>query len=122
MGYDIPAKTRVIINAWAVGRDPLCWDSPEKFLPERFVDTCGNYKGVNFEYIPFGIGRRMCVGMGYAKPNMEFPLANLLFHFDWSLPDGTSAENLDVTEDFGSIACKKLPLLLVPTRPGFEGK
>ncbi|KAL5720758.1 hypothetical protein ACHQM5_013397 [Ranunculus cassubicifolius] len=114
-GYDIPAKTRVITNAWAIGRDPLLWDSPDKFLPERFANSCGNYRGVDFEYIPFGPGRRACPGIAYSKPTMEFPLASLLFHFDWSFPEGTAAENMDVTEGFGLVAYKKVPLLLVPT-------
>ena len=38
-GYEIPLKTRVIINAWAIGRDPNYWEDAESFVPERFVDN-----------------------------------------------------------------------------------
>ncbi|MCI56004.1 cytochrome P450, partial [Trifolium medium] len=33
-GYDIPFKSKVIVNVWAIGRDPNHWTDPEKFHPE----------------------------------------------------------------------------------------
>ncbi|XP_021757977.1 tabersonine 16-hydroxylase 1-like [Chenopodium quinoa] len=61
--YDIPAKTHVIINVWAIGRDPEYWLEPEKFYPKRFEDSLIDYKGSNYELLPFGAGRRGCPGM-----------------------------------------------------------
>ncbi|KAE8654191.1 Cytochrome P450 71D10 [Hibiscus syriacus] len=114
-GYQIPAKTRVIINAWAIARDPNYWIEPETFYPERFLNSSSDYKGTNLEYIPFGAGRRICPGILYALPNIELPLAKLLYHFDWELPNGIRHENLDMTEAFGVTVRRKDNLILIPT-------
>ncbi|XP_010528976.1 PREDICTED: cytochrome P450 71B19-like [Tarenaya hassleriana] len=60
-GYDIPPKTRLQINAWAIGRDPRNWTNPDEFIPERFLDHHVDYRGQHFELLPFGSGRRICV-------------------------------------------------------------
>ena len=114
-GYEVTAKTRVLINAWALGRDPDYWKEPDKFYPERFLDTSVDYSGTNFEFIPFGAGRRICPGILFAAPNVELPLSQLLFHFDWKLPNGIKQEDLDMTEVFGMTVKRKNDLILVPT-------
>ncbi|XP_028799678.1 cytochrome P450 71D10-like [Neltuma alba] len=113
-GYVIPLKTKVIINAWAIGRHPQYWNEPEKFQPERFINSSVDYKGTNFEFIPFGAGRRICPGISFATPVLELILANLLYHFDWKLPNGEKNEELDMTETFGAAVRRKNDLLLVP--------
>ncbi|XVF77128.1 hypothetical protein PTKIN_Ptkin14bG0015800 [Pterospermum kingtungense] len=113
-GYEIPAKTKVIINAWAMGRDPSNWEEAEKFDPDRFSDSSIDFRGTNFEYIPFGGGRRICPGMSFSLPSVELPLANLLYHFDWKLPNGKKFEDLDMTEAFGVTVRRKHDLFLIP--------
>lgn len=115
-GYEIPVKTRMIINAWAIGRDPHYWNiDPDRFYPERFIDDSSvDYKGADFGFIPFGAGRRMCPGILFAIPSIELPLAHLLFHFDWELPSGMRNEDLDMTEAHGLSAKRKQSLHLVP--------
>ncbi|PQQ17256.1 hypothetical protein Pyn_13806 [Prunus yedoensis var. nudiflora] len=114
-GYGIPVKTEVIVNAWAIGRDFKYWTEAETFWPERFLDSSVDFRGTNFEFIPFGAGRRICPGITFGIPNIELPLAQLLYHFDWKLPNGMKQEGLDMTETFGVTVRKKEELHLIPT-------
>nr|CAD1817769.1 unnamed protein product [Ananas comosus var. bracteatus] len=118
-GYTISAGTRIIINAWALGRDPKYWEDPEKFMPERFEGSSVDYKGSNFEFLPFGAGRRICPGINFGLATVEFGVAQLLFHFDWKLPGDKKIEDLDMTETFGASAARKeqLHLIAVPRIP-----
>ncbi|XP_010476297.1 PREDICTED: cytochrome P450 71B2-like [Camelina sativa] len=115
-GYDIPADTRIYINVWAIGRDPKVWENPEEFNPERFMNSDVHFKGQHYELLPFGSGRRLCPAVGMASNIIEFGLLNMLYFFDWSLPHGVVAENIDMG-DIGNISFyKKEPLLLVPVK------
>ncbi|KAK9117355.1 hypothetical protein Sjap_016302 [Stephania japonica] len=113
-GYHIPANTRVIINAWAIQRDPQVWSSAEEFIPERFMNNNTDFKGLDYDFIPFGSGRRMCPGSTFALSIVELAIANLLYLFNWELPNGGIKEELDMTEAFGTSVAKKIPLELLP--------
>ncbi|KAK7389141.1 hypothetical protein VNO78_23973 [Psophocarpus tetragonolobus] len=113
-GYDIPEKTTVYINAWAMQRDPKFWERPEEFWPERFENSEVDFKGKEyFQFIPFGFGRRGCPGMNFAIASIEYVLTNLLYWFDWKLPE-TNTQDIDMSEIFGLVVSKKVPLLLKP--------
>ncbi|KAL0925666.1 hypothetical protein M5K25_004031 [Dendrobium thyrsiflorum] len=114
-GYNIPKQTRLVINAWAFGRDESYWEAPEQFKPERFFDCTVDYKGKDFYFIPFGVGRRICPGMDFSMAIIEIALANLLHRFDWSLPSGITIEDMDMDEVGGLIAFRKQKLELMPT-------
>ncbi|KAJ7956144.1 Cytochrome P450 [Quillaja saponaria] len=114
-GYDIPQKTRVFVNSWAIQRDPEIWERPEEFLPERFENSQVDFKGHDFEFIPFGAGRRGCPGMSFGIASAEYVMANLLHWFDWELPKTSKAkDNLDMSEVYGLTVHKKVSLCLVP--------
>ncbi|CAI0540400.1 unnamed protein product [Linum tenue] len=105
-GYEIAKKTKVIVNAWAIGRDPGAWEEPEHFIPERFDGSEIDFKGMHFELLPFRAGT---LGMA----NVELPLAQLLYYFDWELPGGLIAEKFNMEESFGATMRRKNPLYLV---------
>jgi len=109
-GYDVPAGTRVLINIWAIGRDPAVWEAPMEFRPERFVGGGVDVKGQDFELLPFGSGRRMCPGIGLGLKMVHMILANLLHAFAWRLPDGVAAEELSMEETFGLTVPRRVPL------------
>jgi cytochrome P450 len=114
LGYHIPAKTRVIINAWAIGRDPECWgNNAQEFWPQRFIDSSIDYRGQHFQFIPFGVGRRGCPGINSGIRIIELVLASLLYNFDWKLHNGTGGAALDITEKAGITVHMKNSLVLV---------
>uniref|UniRef100_J3MW27 Cytochrome P450 n=2 Tax=Oryza brachyantha TaxID=4533 RepID=J3MW27_ORYBR len=112
-GYTIPAKSRVIINAWAIGRDLKYWDDADKFVPERFEDGTIDFMGSNYEFVPFGSGRRMCPGFNYGLASIELVFTSLLYHFDWSLPEGVNEVNMEEAPGLG--VRRRSPLMLCAT-------
>ncbi|CAI0427510.1 unnamed protein product [Linum tenue] len=111
-GCQIPAKTRIIVNSWAIGRNSSHWTQPDQFIPERFLNSSIDYKGNDFQLIPFGAGRRMCPGMNYGIFVVYLLLANLLYHFDWKLPNQIKPQDLDMSEDSGGTVPRKNNLYL----------
>jgi len=98
---------------------PKYWEDPDMFIPERFLQgdpdhRCLDYKGFDFEFTPFGAGRRMCPGTSFAHMNVEIALASLLYHFDWKLPDGMLPSELDMMEEMSITARRKHDLYLQP--------
>ncbi|KAL9147855.1 hypothetical protein ABFS82_12G003000 [Erythranthe guttata] len=115
-GYHIPAKSRVMINAWAIGRDESAWEDADEFKPSRFLrDGVPDFKGGNFEFIPFGSGRRSCPGMQLGLYALETAVAHLLHCFTWELPDGMKPIDLDMSDLFGLTAPRAERLVAVPT-------
>lgn len=102
------------MNVRAIGRDLEYWWEPNTFKPERFEGCSIDYKGNDFEFIPFGAGRRMCPGMALGVANIQLPLAMLLYHFDWKLPNGIRHDDLNMDELFGITVRRKCELHLVP--------
>ncbi|XP_052159508.1 desmethyl-deoxy-podophyllotoxin synthase-like [Oryza glaberrima] len=115
LGYDVPKGTIMFVNAWAIGRDSRYWNDAEVFMPERFEKVAVDFRGTNFEFIPFGAGRRMCPGITFANATIEMALTALLYHFDWHLPLGVTPDGLDMEEEFGMSVSRKRDLYLRPT-------
>ncbi|CAA0830373.1 cytochrome P450- family 76- subfamily G-polypeptide 1 [Striga hermonthica] len=116
MGYHIPKGTQVFVNAWSIGRDPEVWPDPLEFRPERFLGSNIEYKGQHFELIPFGSGRRICVGFPLAHRTVHLAIATLVQSFDWDLGPGVKPGDIDREERLGLTLRKKNPLFVIPTK------
>ncbi|KAK9091230.1 hypothetical protein Sjap_024407 [Stephania japonica] len=115
-GYFIPKKSRVLVNVWAIGRDPNVWsEDAEKFNPDRFVDVDVDTHGRDFQLIPFGSGRRICPGMNLGLLMVQLVLAQILHCFTWELPDGANSCDLDMTEKFALTMSRASRLHCVPS-------
>ncbi|XP_057810423.1 premnaspirodiene oxygenase-like [Salvia miltiorrhiza] len=114
-GYVIPAGVKVMVNIWAMHRDPSFWKDPERFEPKRFENQALEFTGGDFQFLPFGSGRRMCPGITYGLSIVELALAQLLYNFDWKLPEGVRPEDLDMVENDGLTASRKDKLFVVAT-------
>ncbi|KAG8377570.1 hypothetical protein BUALT_Bualt08G0046900 [Buddleja alternifolia] len=112
--YIIPHNALILVNIWAIGRDPSVWPNQNSFEPERFLSGEIDIKGHNFELIPFGAGRRICPGLSLAYRMVHLMLASLIHNFDWKLESGIKLEEVDMTEKFGLSLQKAVALKAVP--------
>ncbi|PKA63091.1 Flavonoid 3'-monooxygenase [Apostasia shenzhenica] len=119
-GYLIPKGATLLPNIWAIGRDPAAWpDSPLEFRPDRFI-TGGGHEGVDvkghhFGLLPFGAGRRMCVGLNLGLRMVHLMTATLVHSFNWALPEGRPPAELDMEERANGFTLHKaVPLVACP--------
>ncbi|KAF8043832.1 hypothetical protein BT93_A1978 [Corymbia citriodora subsp. variegata] len=116
-GYNVPANTRILINVWALGRDPTHWENPLQFWPERFIHGDGldekgrqlDLRGQNFQLLPFGSGRRSCPGASLALHVIHTVLGAMIQCFDWKV-DGY----VDMEEAPGLSLPRAHPIVCVP--------
>ncbi|KAG6541892.1 hypothetical protein Mapa_016720 [Marchantia paleacea] len=120
--YDIPKRTSVFVNIWAIGRDPKLWDKPEEFIPERFLNSNMNVVGNNFQYIPFGAGRRKCVGINLGQLMVQRTIGCLVHAFDLQPPSGKTPYDISNDDEYGMVLRPKHPVLVraVPRIPSLE--
>ncbi|KAF9600195.1 hypothetical protein IFM89_005019 [Coptis chinensis] len=113
-GFHVKKGSRLMVNIWKVQQDPTVWSDPSEFRPERFLS--GNLgmdvKGQHFELIPFGSGRRMCPGLGFALNVIHLVLARLLHSFDLATPLNAK---VDMTETSSVTNYKGTPLQVLLT-------
>ncbi|KDP29690.1 hypothetical protein JCGZ_18625 [Jatropha curcas] len=108
--------TTIFINAYAIGREPSKWENPEEFYPERFENSDVDYRGSYFELVPFGAGRRTCPGLAMGTTAVKYTLANLLYGFDFELPNGKKFEDFPMEEAGGPTIHNKHDLVLIPKK------
>ncbi|XP_024988408.1 geraniol 8-hydroxylase-like isoform X2 [Cynara cardunculus var. scolymus] len=111
-GYIVPKDAQILCNLWAMGQDSNVWPNAQRFEPERFLDVGIDYKGHDFELIPFGTGRRMCPGLPLADRMLHLMLGSLIYKFDWKIKGGM----MDMSDKFGMTLQKNLPLMAIPVK------
>ncbi|KAM6557972.1 hypothetical protein CsatA_027211 [Cannabis sativa] len=104
-GFDVPRNTMVLVNAWAIQRDPKLWEDAESFKPERFENN--NIKNEAYKFMPFGFGRRACPGVGLVERVLGWTIGSLIQCFEW---ERISKENIDMAEANGLTMTKVVPL------------
>ncbi|XP_010525432.1 PREDICTED: cytochrome P450 98A3 [Tarenaya hassleriana] len=114
-GYHIPKGSNVLVNVWAVARDPTVWKDPLEFRPERFLEEDVDMKGHDFRLLPFGAGRRVCPGAQLGINLVTSMLGHLLHHFVWTPPEGKKPEDIDMSESPGLVTYMRTPLQAVVT-------
>ncbi|WRX33849.1 Cytochrome P450 - like 10 [Theobroma cacao] len=110
-GYRIPKHCIVYVNIWGIARDPKVWEDPLEFKPERFIGSSVDVKGQDFNLLPFGTGRRSCVGWPLAHRMVHYYLAALLHAFEWDSPPEILS---DMNERVGLTLQKDKSLLGTP--------
>nr|BAJ08322.1 flavonoid 3'-hydroxylase [Calystegia soldanella] len=117
-GYFIPKGATLLVNVWAIARDPNVWTDPLEFNPARFLPggekPSVDIKGNDFEVIPFGAGRRICSGMSLGLRMVHLLIATLIHSFDWDLVSGQSIETLNMEEAYGLTLQRAVPLMVHP--------
>lgn len=73
--------------------DPTLWNEPEKFNPNRFINAEGKVSKPEY-FLPFGVGRRMCLGEIMARMELFLFFSCLLHTFDISVPEGLTLPSL----------------------------
>lgn len=108
LGFTIPEGASINFMVAEMGLDPKVWEDPMVFKPERFIngdfDITGS-KGIKM--MPFGAGRRICPGFDLALLHLEYFVANLIWYFHWSPPDGY---HVDLSEKLEFTVVMKNPL------------
>ena len=88
-GFAYPPDVCVVANAYLVHHDPAIYDDPYAFRPERFLDEPPG----TYTWIPFGGGRRRCLGATFAQLEMKIVLRTVLGGFELGRP----ADGLELT-------------------------
>lgn len=119
-GFPIAKNSRVVVNLYAINRDPNAWENAAEFVPERFLintinaighDDPEDMKGQNFSYVPFGGGRRGCPRAGLATSVLHVTLAGVIQCFDWKIK---GADKVNMEEGAGFSAAMVHPLVCYP--------
>ncbi|CAJ1967485.1 unnamed protein product [Sphenostylis stenocarpa] len=123
-GYDIPGKTQLFTNVWAIGRDPKHWDNPLEFRPQRFLSKDNesgkmgqvDLRGQHYQLLPFGSGRRGCPGTSLALKVVHTTLAAMIQCFEWKGEENNEeyCGSVDMKEGPSFILSRAQSMICIP--------
>ncbi|KAK7500084.1 hypothetical protein BaRGS_00008631 [Batillaria attramentaria] len=93
-GYTIPKDAVVLPFQETALSDPEMWEEPTAFRPERFIGADGKLLKPD-PFIPFGIGRRVCLGEPLARMELFLYLATMIQHFRFLPPEDGQLPSLE---------------------------
>jgi cytochrome P450 len=98
-----------------MGWDSRVWEDPMEFKPERFLkdETFDITGSKEIKMMPFGAGRRICPGYTLALLHLEYFVANLVWNFDWKVPEGGDVD-LSETSEFTVVMKNPLKVHISP--------
>ena len=82
--YLIPKNSHALANLWGFMKDSAVWSQPEEFRPERFLE--GNRLIKHQQFVPFGIGKRACMGEKLARDNLFIFMTTLIKNIEFGTP------------------------------------
>ena len=118
-GFTIPEGAQVLGNIYSIHHDPRFWDSPDEFIPDRFLpleDGSHPPAMTSGAFIPFGVGRRSCPGWRFGEMVVWYHATRLLHRYQFSVP-GPEGGRLPEDEVFG-LTISPRPFSLKATRRG----
>ncbi|EAA13571.4 AGAP004665-PA [Anopheles gambiae str. PEST] len=98
--FKIPSNTMIMPVVWAVHMNPILFNAPNTFKPERFLDLEGRFSIPNY-FLPFQVGKRMCLGEELARNILHLYIANIVSHYDWIRISPEDAMLIDLTGNCG---------------------
>lgn len=115
-GYLLPKNAVVNFMVADIGRDPRVWEDPLEFKPERFLkDEAFDITGTKeIKMMPFGVGRRICPGYNLALVHLEYFVANLVWNFNWKIPEGAGYVDLSEKTEFTVVMKNQLQVHISP--------
>jgi cytochrome P450 len=108
-GHVIPAGTMISVSPIVTHHMKEWWTNPEQFDPERFTEARSEHKKHPYQYVPFGGGAHMCIGLHFAEMQVKAVLYHILLRYRWSVP-----ADYEMPVDFTSlpVPADKLPVRL----------
>ena len=85
-GHRIPAGSFIMISPLVTHHLPQCWDDAERFDPDRFSPERAEHKRHPYQFVPFGGGAHMCIGLHFAELQVKAILHQVVMRYRWSVP------------------------------------